>query len=157
MDYKVIGLMSGTSLDGLDVALVHFQGGGAGDWKYKILCAESIPYSPEWRERLRNAYYLSAEAITALDASYGRYLGECAREFADRNRLRSVDFVASHGHTVFHRPAAGYNLQIGSGAHLHAVSGFGVVCDFRTMDIAFGGQGAPLVPIGDRLLFGEYD
>jgi anhydro-N-acetylmuramic acid kinase len=161
MDYKIIGLMSGTSLDGLDLAYVHFhpvlQQEPETTWDYTILCAESRPYSACWREKLRNAYYQTAEGIAALDAEYGRYLGQSVRRFAVRHRLEGVDFVASHGHTVFHRPEAGYNLQIGHGAHLHAASGYKVVCDFRTMDIAFGGQGAPLVPIGDRLLFGQYD
>ncbi|MDR2682575.1 MAG: anhydro-N-acetylmuramic acid kinase [Dysgonamonadaceae bacterium] len=160
MDYRIIGLMSGTSLDGLDLAFVHFypaSGAGNVSWNYTILCAESMPYTAGWREKLRAAYYQTAEGIAALDAEYGRYLGQCVKDFVDRHRLERVDFVASHGHTVFHRPDAGYNLQIGNGAHLHAVSGRKVICDFRTLDIAFGGQGAPLVPIGDKLLFGEQD
>jgi anhydro-N-acetylmuramic acid kinase len=160
MEYRIIGLMSGTSLDGLDLACVRFFSRGLGEervWGYEILCAESCGYDAVWRERLRGAYYESAEGIAALDAAYGRFLGESVRGFVGRHGLVGVDFVASHGHTVFHRPDVGYNLQIGNGAHLHAVSGYRVVCDFRTLDVAFGGQGAPLVPIGDRLLFGEYD
>ena len=159
----ILGLMSGTSLDGLDIACVHFwknshtMQDAENKWFYKILCAENIPYTAEWREKLCGAYYQTAEGIVALDAEYGRYLGMCVRNFVERHRLEDVDFVASHGHTVFHRPDAGYNLQIGNGAHLHAVSGAKVICDFRTLDVAFGGQGAPLVPIGDKLLFGEYD
>ncbi len=155
-EYKIIGLMSGTSLDGLDIVYVHFLQERE-KWLYKILQADSIPYSKEWQEKLRGSYYQTAEGITALDAEYGRYLGECVKDFATKYNLTSVDFVASHGHTVFHRPDLGYNLQIGCGAHLHAVSGFPVIYDFRTLDVAFGGQGAPLVPIGDKLLFGEYD
>lgn len=154
--YHIIGLMSGTSLDGLDMVYVHFQREGE-RWNYDIQHAESIPYNREWEEKLRNAYYLSAEGITALDAEYGRYLGKQVKAFTIKHQIEEVDFVASHGHTVFHRPDLGYNLQIGSGAHLHATSGFPVICDFRTLDIAFGGQGAPLVPIGDKLLFGAYD
>jgi len=126
--------------------------------EYEILRAECVPYDAHWRAKLRGAYYLTAEGITALDAEYGRYLGATVRNFAERYHISDeVDFVASHGHTVFHRPDLGYNLQIGNGAWLHAVSGFKVICDFRTLDIAFGGQGAPLVPIGDKLLFGAYD
>ena len=160
MEYTIIGLMSGTSLDGLDVACVHFWKNNPSQdsgWLYEILCAEQIPYTSGWREKLRGAYYQTAEGIVALDAEYGRYLGACVRGFMERRRLKDVDFVASHGHTVFHRPDAGYNLQIGNGAHLHAVSGVKVICDFRTLDVAFGGQGAPLVPIGDKLLFGACD
>lgn len=156
MTKKIIGLMSGTSLDGLDVVYTHFRKDGE-KWLYQILHAESYPYSEEWREKLRGSYYQTAEGIAALDAEYGRYLGMQVKRFAEKYQLPAVDFVASHGHTVFHRPDIGYNLQIGHGAHLHAVSGFRVICDFRTLDVAFGGQGAPLVPIGDKLLFGEYD
>ena len=156
-EYNIIGLMSGTSLDGLDIAYVRFREEN-GVWSYRMPYAECLPYSDEWREKLRDAYYFSSEGITSLDADYGRYLGKAVRDFAQKFGLSDeVDFVASHGHTVFHRPDLGYNLQIGSGAHLHAVSKFRVINDFRTLDVAFGGQGAPLVPIGDKLLFGEYD
>ncbi len=156
-EYKIIGLMSGTSLDGLDIAYVRFWGATEHP-KYEIVHAECVPYDAGWREKLRGAYYTTAEGITALDAEYGRLLGLMVRDFAQKYGISDdVDFVASHGHTVFHRPDLGYNLQIGNGARLHAVSGFKVICDFRSLDIAFGGQGAPLVPIGDKLLFGEYD
>ncbi len=155
-EYHIIGLMSGTSLDGLDIAYVHFRQEG-GRWNYQILHADSIPYSREWQDKLRNSYYQTAEGITALDAEYGRYLGERVNVFIHQHQIGEVDFIASHGHTVFHRPDLGYNLQIGNGAHLHATSGLPVVCDFRTLDVAFGGQGAPLVPIGDKLLFDAYD
>ena len=149
--------MSGTSLDGLDVAYVHFWGKSEKP-EYEILRAECIPYDAIWREKLRGSYYQTAEGITALNAEYGRFLGATVRDFAARHGISNqIDFIASHGHSVFHRPDLGYNLQIGCGAHLHAASGFRVICDFRTLDIAFGGQGAPLVPIGDKLLFGEYD
>jgi len=149
--------MSGTSLDGLDIAYVRFWGKPEKP-EYEILYAECIPYENDWRKKLRDSYYHTAAEITALDAEYGRFLGITVRNFAQQyNIIDEVDFVASHGHTVFHRPDLGYNLQIGNGAWLHAVSGLKVICDFRTLDIAFGGQGAPLVPIGDKLLFGEYD
>ena len=156
-EYRIIGLMSGTSVDGLDMAYVRFWGTHQKP-EYEILLAECLPYETLWQEKLRGAYYQTAEGITALHAEYGRYLGATVRNFAQRRHISDqVDFVASHGHSVFHRPDLGYNLQIGSGTWLHAVSGFKVICDFRTLDIAFGGQGAPLVPIGDKLLFGEYE
>ena len=149
--------MSGTSLDGLDVVYARFWGKRDSP-NYEILYAESVPYDDFWRDKLRNSFYLNAEGITALDAEYGRFLGMEVRNFAQKYDISDkVDFVASHGHTVFHRPDLGYNLQIGNGAWLHAVSGFKVICDFRTLDIAYGGQGAPLVPTGDKLLFGQYD
>ena len=148
--------MSGTSCDGLDVAYVRFYGTPEKP-EYELLHAECFSYGDEWRKKLRDAYFLTAEEIIALDADYGRYLGYTVKNFAQSHSISSkVDFVASHGHTVFHRPDAGYSLQIGNGAWLHAVSGFKVICDFRALDVAFGGQGAPLVPIGDKLLFGQY-
>ena len=157
MEYKIIGLMSGTSLDGLDIACVRFWGQPEKP-EYEILHAECVSYDAVWREKLRSSFYQTAEGITSLDAEYGRFLGAAVKTFAQRHNIsHEVDFVASHGHTVFHRPDLGYNLQIGNGAWLYATSGFKVICDFRTLDIAFGGQGAPLVPIGDKLLFGEYD
>lgn len=154
-EYKIIGLMSGTSLDGLDMVYAVFTWDGT-RWDYRIDCTHSVDYSPEWREKLKGSYYLNGEGLTALSAEYGRFLGERVKEFVEKYSL-TPDFVASHGHTVFHRPDLGYNLQIGCGAHLHAASGQKVVCDFRTLDVAFGGQGAPLVPIGDKLLFSQYD
>ncbi len=154
--YRIIGLMSGTSLDGLDLVCVLFTK-SAQHWHYTIEHAESISYNTEWQSKLKNSYYLSGELLIALDSEYGRLLGKMVKEFAVKYSITNIDFVASHGHTVFHRPDLGYNLQIGNGAHLHAVSELKVICDFRTLDIAFGGQGAPLVPIGDKLLFGKYD
>ena len=154
--YKIIGLMSGTSLDGLDMVYAIFTPKADGGWSYTIDKTHSVDYTPEFREKLKGSFYQTAEGLTILDAEYGRFLGEKVKEFVQMYNL-DVDFVASHGHTVFHRPDLGYNLQIGSGAHLYAVSGQKVVCDFRTLDVAFGGQGAPLVPIGDKLLFSEYD
>ncbi len=153
---KAIGLMSGTSVDGLDMVYVVFRDKN-GKWEYEIEKADTKPYNPEWKESLKMSFYQSGEALTALDAEYGRYLGQKVKEFVREQGITEVDFVASHGHTVFHRPDLGYNLQIGSGAHLYATCGIPVVCDFRTLDVAFGGQGAPLVPIGDKLLFSEYD
>ena len=155
-EYKAIGLMSGTSLDGLDMVYVVFREHD-GKWQYEIEKADTKSYDPEWKESLKMSFYQSGEALTALDAEYGRYLGQKVKEFVREQGIQEVDFVASHGHTVFHRPDLGYNLQIGNGAHLYATCGIPVVCDFRTLDVAFGGQGAPLVPIGDKLLFSEYD
>ncbi|MDD4819803.1 MAG: anhydro-N-acetylmuramic acid kinase [Flavobacteriales bacterium] len=155
-EYKIIGLMSGTSLDGLDMVYAIFTPKADGGWRYRIDKTHSVDYSPQMREKLKGSFYQTGEGLTVLDAEYGRFLGEKVKEFVQMYNL-DVDFVASHGHTVFHRPDLGYNLQIGSGAHLHAISGQKVVCDFRTLDVAFGGQGAPLVPIGDKLLFSEYD
>lgn len=147
-------MMSGTSLDGLDIACCRFN--LADDrWKYEILYAETIRYSDTWRQRLDQAPQLSGFDLTRLDADFGRYAGEQAAEFIHRNKCRPL-FVASHGHTVFHQPELGLTLQIGNGAHLAAAAGIKVVNDFRSLDVALGGQGAPLVPVGDALLFGHF-
>ncbi|MGV3503727.1 MAG: anhydro-N-acetylmuramic acid kinase [Adhaeribacter sp.] len=153
--YQVIGLMSGTSLDGVDLAYCVFTYENE-NWIYKILNTNTFPYSSAWQQRLRGLMDASGPELVQTDHRYGRYLGELVRDFTGRHNLKP-DFVASHGHTIFHEPARDLTLQIGHGAYLSAAAGLPVVCDFRTLDIALGGQGAPLVPIGDRLLFGNYD
>lgn len=153
--YKVVGLMSGTSLDGLDLAYCVFQKVASG-WKYQIEKASTVRYPAEWLSRLSEAHTLGGQELMAVDASYGAYLGKATRTFLDKHGLK-VDFVASHGHTVFHQPDKKFTTQIGNGYSLHVASGLPVICDFRMQDVAFGGEGAPLVPAGDKLLFHEYD
>jgi anhydro-N-acetylmuramic acid kinase len=152
--YKAIGIMSGTSLDGLDIALVHFTGNG----DFKLMAATTLPYSLAWRDDLRQAVHLSAPDLLALNARYGTFLGQCCLGFlADENiSPQEIDCIASHGHTVFHAPAKGYTYQIGCGPQIKTVTGITTVTDFRTSDVALGGQGAPLVPQGDADLFGQY-
>lgn len=152
--YLVTGLMSGTSLDGLDIACCRFHFDGQ-QWNFKIEAAETIKFPHELNERLASAAGMSAQDLTKLDADYGSFMGKKAAEFHQKHSLQA-DFVSSHGYTVFHRPDLGYTLQIGHGASLAAAACMPVVCDFRTGDVARGGQGAPLVPVGDELLFGEY-
>jgi anhydro-N-acetylmuramic acid kinase len=152
---KVIGLMSGTSLDGLDISCCSFAPGVDG-WTYKVIQCETLRYPKKIATQLAGAMAMSAEKLLAFDALYGRFLGEAVLDFVTRNRIKA-DFVASHGHTVFHQPANGFTLQIGDGNAIHAVTGIPVVYDFRSLDVALNGQGAPLVPIGDELLFSEYD
>lgn len=148
-----IGLMSGTSLDGLDICAVRFA---EPDFTFEILAAETLPYTQEWKSQLKNATGLDGEALTRLDFDYGRYLGQKVNEFLKRHPGIHPDFIASHGHTVFHRPDLGYTLQIGRGEAIFDECRITTIWDFRTEDVAQGGQGAPLVPIGDRLLFGNY-
>ncbi|WP_350290903.1 anhydro-N-acetylmuramic acid kinase [uncultured Croceitalea sp.] len=154
--YKVLGLMSGTSLDGLDIAYCHLWHVKEKSWDFKILEAKTIPYNLTWKSALKNAIQLSETAHSSLDITYGKWLGEQAKTFIQKNSLQ-VDFIASHGHTSHHRPEDGYTFQLGNGQELANVSGQKVVCDFRTLDVSLSGQGAPLVPIGDELLFSEYD
>ncbi len=153
--FRTIGMMSGTSLDGLDIAAVEFTKADE-KWQFELIDATTVSYSQDWEELLKNAPQLSGEQLTKLDFEYGKFLGEQAGVFIRKSSF-AVDFIASHGHTVFHRPESGYTLQIGSGAKIVAVTGLPVVADFRTADVALGGQGAPLVPIGDKLLFSDYD
>jgi anhydro-N-acetylmuramic acid kinase len=152
--YKVTGIMSGTSLDGVDIAFCTFNSED-GKWNYSIRNAETIPYPEEWRIRLANLENKSALEFVKTDADYGHFLGRTAKAFHLEHNLKP-DFIASHGHTIFHQPALNFTSQIGKGSAIAAETGIPVVCDFRSTDVALGGQGAPLVPVGDKLLFGEY-
>ena len=152
---RVIGLMSGTSLDGLDLVCADFWQENE-KFNYQIIAADCIAYETEWHNVLQNAHLLSAQNLLALDVAFGNYLGQMVNHFIAKNKLKEIDFISSHGHTVFHQPEMGFTLQIGHGAHLQAETKLTVICDFRSQDVALGGQGAPLVPIGDRLLFAEY-
>lgn len=153
--HKVLGLMSGTSLDGLDLAYCHIWK-KLDRWKFEIKETRAISYDTEMRTRLKNSISLPADELLILHNTYGSWLGQQAREFIEKMGL-DVDIIASHGHTTHHQPQRGLTFQIGSGQHLANVSNYKTVCDFRTNDVALGGEGAPLVPIGDRLFFGEYD
>ena len=150
-----IGIMSGTSLDGLDLAWCGFSELGEGRWDYKVLDAKTIPYPDEFRERLARATEMSALEYCRLDVALGERIADEVNAFiGDRERPA---FIASHGHTVFHQPDKGLTTQIGSGAIIAARTGIPTVSDFRAVDVALQGQGAPLVPIGDELLFASYD
>jgi anhydro-N-acetylmuramic acid kinase len=156
MVYKVIGLMSGSSLDGLDLAYVHLQE-RTGKWEYQFLCTECIPYPEEWKKRLASAAGFSALDYQLLHADYGHWLGEQVLRFmATHDLAYQVQLVVSHGHTIFHLPARRMTAQLGEGAALAAVTGINVVSDLRAMDLALGGQGAPIVPVGEKWLFGDY-
>ena len=147
--------MSGTSLDGLDLAYCHIWE-EKGAWKFDIKKTKSVSYTQEMQEELKDAISLSAEKLIELHNTYGTWLGGQALKFVQEHQL-DVDYIASHGHTTHHRPEMGLTFQVGSGQHLANTSGYKVICDFRTNDLALGGQGAPLVPIGDRTFFGDYD
>jgi anhydro-N-acetylmuramic acid kinase len=154
-NYKVIGLMSGTSLDGLDIAYCKFSKTEKG-WKYDIEKAVTIKYPASWIDKLSSAQNLSGEELISLDIAYGKFLGKACADFIAKHKLK-CDFIASHGHTIFHQPARGFTFQVGNGQALHAACGVPVVYDFRSLDVVLGGEGAPLVPAGDKFLFSEYD
>lgn len=153
--YNVLGMMSGTSLDGLDLA--HCQiWKEEGNWCFKLNTCETIGYRDDMYEKLKNAIHLSQQEHTELHVQYGEWLGRQAKKFLEKNGLE-VDFIASHGHTSHHRPDEGITFQLGDGQALANAANKKVVCDFRSLDVELGGQGAPLVPIGDELLFSAYD
>ena len=157
MVYRPIGLMSGSSLDGLDIVFAEIEENG-GKWRYEILQADCYPYEEEWIEKLKAAVSLAALDYQLLHTDYGHYLGKQVNRFIQEHQLEyKVSLVASHGHTTFHVPSRKMTAQLGDGAAIAATTQLAVVADLRSMDIALGGQGAPIVPIGESLLLGDYD
>ena len=155
--YHVLGVMSGTSLDGIDLAEVFFTV-DQGVWTYEFGHTQMLPYD-EKREKafLADLVSLNPEELDAADSRYSQFLGEQIKAFISKYNIQHLDAVCSHGHTALHRPDLGVTRQIGNQKRIAEISGQRVVCDFRVQDVALGGQGAPLVPIGDRLLFGDFD
>ena len=153
--YSVLGVMSGTSLDGIDVAHLHFS--KEDHWNFSIQTAQTFPYTSEWKDILSSLHTATKKELEIQNTRYTSLLGETILGFIQSNGISDLDAVCSHGHTILHEPDKGVTLQIGNleelATHLNQV----VVCDFRSQDVARGGQGAPLVPIGDALLFSEYD
>lgn len=152
--FYVLGVMSGTSLDGIDLAYVKFE--QTTNLTFKLLNTETVPYTNKWKALLKNAFTLNGEALVSLDANYGNLLGKIIAHFLVKNNITQLNLIASHGHTVFHNPKKKYTLQIGNGPEIAAITGIKTICNFRTQDVSLGGQGAPLVPIGDELLFNDY-
>jgi anhydro-N-acetylmuramic acid kinase len=156
MLYRTIGVMSGSSLDGLDIVFAEFHE-NAGNWNFEIKAAECFEYSDEWKERLQKATASTALEYQLLHVDYGHYLGKEINRFTEENNLHyQVGLIASHGHTSFHVPSKKMTAQLGDGAAIAAETGLPVVTDLRALDLAFGGQGAPIVPIGEKLLLKEY-
>ncbi len=147
---KILGLMSGTSLDGIDLALCDIDEHG-----YRVLAAETVPYLAEWKQRLSTLEKASAYEYALANVELGHLFGRTINRFLEGKERPEA--IASHGHTIFHQPKLQLTTQIGDGDAIAAETGLPVVSNFRTLDVALGGQGAPLVPIGDELLFGKYD
>ncbi|KAA3647515.1 MAG: anhydro-N-acetylmuramic acid kinase [Bacteroidetes bacterium] len=145
--------MSGTSLDGLDLCYAHFYRNT--EWEFDIKYTDTIPYSTTWKNKLSKAHDLNGESLALLHVEFGQYIGKQSKAFMIENNLKP-ELIASHGHTVFHQPDKNFTLQIGHGAEIAAITGVKTCCDFRTTDMAYQGQGAPLVPIGDLLLFKDF-
>jgi anhydro-N-acetylmuramic acid kinase len=153
-EIKVVGLMSGTSMDGVDLAYCSFTRYDS-EWQYSILHAETYEYEPDWKQRFIALLKASAMEMAAADAELGILYATMINDFVKKHQL-DPQLIASHGHTIFHQPAKHFTTQIGSGAHLAALTGIDTVCDFRSKDVALGGQGAPLVPFGEMQLFSGY-
>lgn len=147
--YSAIGIMSGSSLDGLDLAWCEFTVED-GHWTYSIREARTIPYPASMHDRLIQVMNGTALELARLHRDLGSFIGAACAELLGEG---TVDVIASHGHTIFHKPDEHLSTQIGCGARITAATGITTVCDFRSMDIALGGQGAPLVPLGEQLLF----
>ena len=149
--------MSGTSLDGIDLAYCTFKRTEDGLWEYEFLETETFEYPEFWQIKLKKAIQLSMEQLKVLDRDYTNYLSEVILRFLDQRSIESVDAICSHGHTIIHQPKKGFTIQIGNRPELAKLTNQRIVCDFRAQDVQLGGQGAPLVPIGDQLLFSDYD
>ncbi|WP_432671947.1 anhydro-N-acetylmuramic acid kinase [Flavobacterium sp. SM2513] len=154
--YNVIGVMSGTSLDGVDLAHIHFTTDSKG-WHFKILETETVPYPLQWFNKLKNAVQFSDAELVQLNKEYTLLLAEIIKDFIGKHKIEDLDAVCSHGHTILHQPQNGFTLQIGNLPEIPKLINQKIVCDFRVQDVKLGGQGAPLVPIGDAVLFSEYD
>lgn len=154
MDYKVIGLMSGTSLDGVDLAFCTFRKNK--EWSYEVNVTETYKYSQHWLEILKNIAFVKGEHLDAVNKELGNFYADIITEFCDNYHL-IPDLISSHGHTVYHQPSKGVTVQIGSGSVIASRIKTTVVNDFRSKDVKMGGQGAPLVPMGDKVLFSDYE
>ncbi len=152
---RFIGVMTGTSLDGVDLICVDFNQNG--DLDYQVQASITYPYENEWVDQLKKAFTQDNKQLEVLSKEYGIYIGLQVLRFIDQFQLEDIEYIASHGYTVFHKPDLGITLQIGDGQEIANVTNINTVYDFRAQDVALGGQGAPLVPIGDELLFSDYD
>ncbi|MEO1262483.1 MAG: anhydro-N-acetylmuramic acid kinase [Bacteroidota bacterium] len=161
--YHAIGLMSGSSLDGLDVAYGQFDIESSEEVfkinNWKLLACKTFPFSEFWKSRLRSLPAQSAKVLMDAHAAFGSYMGEMVNRFFSEKKIdkKNIDLIASHGHTIFHEPSEGFTTQVGDGAALAIATQCTVINDFRSADIALGGQGAPLAPMADKMLFPGFD
>lgn len=154
--YNVVGVMSGTSLDGIDLAHIHFEIVD-NKWGYDFAECETVSYNDFWLNKLKSAINFSTEELHQLNIDYTFLLGNVIKDFISNHNIKNLDAVCSHGHTILHQPQNGFTLQIGNLPEIAQIVNEKIVCDFRVQDVQLGGQGAPLVPIGDRILFSEFD
>lgn len=157
MKYNVLGLMSGSSLDGLDLAYcsIDWQNQKVAHWE--LLAAETLVFSDQWKSRLRNLPSQNALIFAKTHTYFGHYMADLVQDFTQKHSIQNIDFIAAHGHTIFHNPNQRISIQIGDGAALAAKTGYTTICNFRTQDVALDGEGAPLAPLADAYLFEGYD
>ena len=156
MVYHVIGTMSGSSLDGLDIAYCILEEIG-GKWTYQIPHSTCIAFDTEWSDKLHRLTSMTGKELLLAHTSFGHWMGKAIQQFIDTHQLQhKIHLVSSHGHTVFHEPALGMTFQLGDGAAIAAETNLPVVTDLRNLDVALGGQGAPIVPIGEKLFWNQY-
>jgi anhydro-N-acetylmuramic acid kinase len=154
-NYNVVAVMSGTSLDGVDIIYANYIFDN--QWKFQIYKSETVKYPEQWKSVLGELVSKSLEELDIIDKEYSQYLATIILKFINKNNIETIDFVSSHGHTALHQPENRFTLQIGNQQVLADKLSHKVICDFRIQNVELGGQGAPLVPIGDQLLFEEYD
>jgi anhydro-N-acetylmuramic acid kinase len=156
--FRIIGLMSGTSLDGLDLVDVVLHRVNAKSWEFELKGFTLLAYTETMQRQLKSAPVMSALDLQQFSHKLGCYFADCVNNYLNDNKISAteIDAISSHGHTVFHQPQLGFTLQIANGPEIAVRTGIKTVCDFRTKDLALGGNGAPLVPIGDHLLFNDY-
>ena len=153
--YNIVGVMSGTSMDGLDIAHVTLEEVSEGKWSYSINASKTVNYGETWRLRLSKLRHQNSMIFHKTDRFYGQYIGENIKAFLEENGLEA-DLISSHGHTVFHQPENNITVQIGDGNSIYAHTGIPTVTNFRALDVVLGGEGAPLVGIADEMMFGEF-
>ena len=153
--FYVIGLMSGTSLDGVDLVYTRFN--KSEEWNFDIINSKTYPYEDSVTKLLTHISKKSLDEVKKIDVEYTKKLAQIIREFIDEFSINKIDFISSHGHTAIHDPSNSFTYQIGNLPNLSNEINHNVICDFRVQDIEFGGQGAPLVPVGEKYLFQEYD
>jgi anhydro-N-acetylmuramic acid kinase len=153
---RSIGIMTGTSLDGIDLVCIDLEQQN-NTWRFKIVASFSAPFTTQMLQDLKSCYSGSAELLARTNFTYTTNIAQAVNSFVDNNQISDIDCIGFHGQTIFHDPNLGYTYQLGNSGVLASLTNKRVIGDFRSQDIALGGQGAPLVPIGDALLFSEYD
>ena len=153
----VVGIMSGSSLDGLDIALCRFeQDELSGKLSFDLLNTAAIPFEETMMKRLGEGASLGVRSLKKLEVDLSRYIAESVNQFLDAG-AHTADYISCHGHTILHVPEDGYTVQIGQGAIISELTGLPCICDLRSSDMAVGGQGAPVAPIVEQILFSNFD